>query len=324
MATDRLTTALSGDLSLPEGPLLLLRPSAELLVPRDVPLVVRHGMRPLHDIWMARGAAVEGTPSAALVSVPRSKALARALVAEACSAAPLVLVDGQRTDGVDALWKAVRARLGPLPSVAKAHGRLFWFPASDVFADWAAGPVQTGEGWWTAPGTFSEDGPDPASALLADALPDALPGRVADLGAGWGYLSRAVLARPGPVCVDLVEAEAAALDCARLNVTDPRARFHWADATRWQPADKLDCVVATPRFHAGRSADPDLGRAFITAAAAMLKPAGELWLVANRHLPYEPALEAGFAQCREVAGDARFKVLHAARPSRSRRRTPLG
>ena len=107
------------------------------------------------------------------------------------------------------------------------------------------------------------------------------------------------------------------LDCARRNVTDPRARFHWADATRWSPEDKIDAVVMNPPFHTGRSADPGLGRDFIRAAARVLAPSGRLWMVANRHLGYETALKVCFAHVEEIAGDTRFKVIHATRPIRT-------
>ena len=48
----------------------------------------------------------------------------------------------------------------------------------------------------------------------------------------------------------------------------------------------------------------------------MLKSSGRLWLVANRHLPYETEARAHFTEVREAAGDNRFKVLLAAKPRR--------
>ena len=140
-----------------------------------------------------------------------------------------------------------------------------------------------------------------------------------DLGGGWGYLAARALARDGIERLDLVEAELTALDCARQNVTDPRAHLHWADATRWQPDTRADTVITNPPFHMGRAADPGLGRAFIAAAAGMLRPSGALWLVANRHLPYETTLAQHFNRVEEAAGDTRFKILHASHPSRQRR-----
>ena len=63
--------------------------------------------------------------------------------------------------------------------------------------------------------------------------------------------------------LDLIEAEADALDCARLNITDARARFHWADATVIRPTKLWDAVVMNPPFHTTREADPGLGMAFL-------------------------------------------------------------
>ena len=73
-------------------------------------------------------------------------------------------------------------------------------------------------------------------------------------------------------------------------------------------------VVMNPPFHTSRSADPTLGQGFIASAARNLTRNGSLWMVANRHLPYEATLSEVFARVEEVAGDNRFKVFHASRP----------
>jgi 16S rRNA (guanine1207-N2)-methyltransferase len=150
--------------------------------------------------------------------------------------------------------------------------------------------------------------------LLAAALPDRMKGKGADLGAGWGFLSRAVLARDGVTHLDLVEADHAALDCARANIADPRAAFHWADATVWRAPRLLDFVVMNPPFHRGRAADPALGEAFLAAAARSLAPDGTLWLVANRGLPYDRALNALFREVQDIGADPSFRLIRAARP----------
>lgn len=323
MSATRLQTALDqGALALPAGEVAVLRPPAGYPLPPALRQRARivHGFHPDVAAWQAMGLTVDPVAPAAdmaLVVVPRSKRLARALLAEACAAAPLVVVDGQKTDGVDSLWRDVRARIGDVACLTKAHGRLFWFASSDAFADWAMpAPAIGPEGFLTLPGVFSEGGIDPGSALLAAALPARLPARMADLGAGWGYLAPAVLSRSGVESLDLIEAEALSLDCARLNVTDPRVQFHWADATAFTPAAPYGGIVMNPPFHAGRAADPALGRAFIAAAARMLTRDGQLWMVANRHLPYEAALTAAFRDVTEIGGDRSFKLIHASRPQR--------
>lgn len=69
-----------------------------------------------------------------------------------------------------------------------------------------------------------------------------------------------------------------------------------------------------PPFHTGRAGTPALGQDFIRAAASMLRPKGQLWLVANRHLPYESTLDEAFALQQIVEQNAGFKVIRAERP----------
>lgn len=281
--------------------------------------------KPFHDHFAAQGFACTSSSDEpcelAVVLVPRAKALARDLVASAvqrCSG--WVLVDGAKTDGIDSLLKDIRKRVEIYGPISKAHGKIFWFRAAEAdLSDWRAPEKQMVDGFQTAPGVFSADGIDPASALLAKALPEKLGRRVVDLGAGWGYLSAQVLKNTKVEQLDLVEADHAALACARANVTDTRARFHWADAQIWKACETVDTVVTNPPFHTSRAADPALGRGFIATAARILAPSGQLWLVANRHLPYEATLAELFGQVKEVAGDNRFKILQATRPTRARR-----
>jgi 16S rRNA (guanine1207-N2)-methyltransferase len=356
MRAARLTLALqTGTLRLPDtGRILVLGAEAAddlSALPQDR-LTLVQGHRPDHDLLAARGLAVqptlpEGPFAMALVCLPRSRGAARDRVAQAMArVAPggPVVIDGQKTDGVDALYREVRARLPDVsPALSKAHGKLFVLSASSVpkyptgdpggvtppgsgadagtgLSGWIASPQTVGGGFATRPGVFSADGPDPGSALLAAALPAQIKGRGVDLGAGWGYLAHAVLARADVVSLDLVEADVDALACARANVTDPRAAFHWADATTWRPGRPAHFVICNPPFHVGRAADPALGAAFLRAAARMLVPDGVLWLVANRHLPYDPVLAPLFREVSDLPGTAAFRLTRAAKPFPPNRR----
>lgn len=331
MAQSRLSYLLAqGDPALPAtGPIAVWAPRAG----RDLsPLSVGQcdiltRFQPDHAWFSARGHPCHTLPQrrygASLVCIPRARDAARDLIARAAEATDgPVIVDGAKTDGIESLYKDCRRLVPVSDAVSKAHGKAFWFDAASArpaLTAWRATPGTTPEGYHVQVGLFSADGVDPGSALLAAALPRHLGAHVIDLGAGWGYLSAQALATRADITrIDLVEADQAALDCARQNVVDPRARFHWADATAWRPDRAADAVILNPPFHTGRDTDPGLGQAFLRTAAACLKPSGSLWLVANRHLPYDTQIAALFRTVQEMPGDNRFKVLHASRPARPR------
>lgn len=295
-------------------------------------LVCEQSFRPEHDSLQRAGFTVraqgEDTAPLVLVLPPRQRDEARALLAEAVArTAPggTVVASMPNDAGARSGQADFEALLGPASVLSKHKCRVFWAEATHADAAlaqrWRAldAPRPILDGRWTSrPGVFAWDRIDPASALLAAHLPPTLSGHGADLGAGWGFLSSEVLARcPAVTALDVVEAEQRALDCARANLQAHAARvpleFRWLDVTAGLPA-RYDFIVTNPPFHALRGEPrPDLGRAFIAAAANALRPGGALWLVANRQLPYEEMFDARFASARLVAQQGGFKVVEAVR-----------
>ena len=312
----RLSAAFDAGLPRPSQ-LVGFRPEPDFEFAGISPLVV-HGSFVACQEWLARGAEVrQDAPVSAemsLVCLPRSKVLAKDLIAQAARiSSDWIVVDGQKTDGVDSIYKAIRTQVDIGGTITKAHGRLFWFRAAEL-PEFRAEPSFV-NGLRTAPGLFSADKVDPGSQALIQALPQKLPGHVADFGAGWGYLTREVLQR-GADHVSAIEVEAAGVDAIRANFDDARLEVHWGDATR--PSGPYDLVVTNPPFHRGRAGAPDLGQEFIRSAAASLTRTGQLWLVANRHLPYEATLAASFGEVSVALEVPGFKVFHAGRPKSAR------
>jgi len=201
--------------------------------------------------------------------------------------------------------------------MVKAHHRICVAPRPEAIAGLddaiAAGAPRMTEphGLWSQPGVFSWDRIDPGTALLAQNLPT-LSGEGADLGCGIGYLARSVLTSPKVKRIALIDLDRRAVDCARRNVDDPRASFSWADATIADaPLSGLDFVVMNPPFHDGGTEDRSLGQAFIRRAASALRKGGALWMVANRHLPYEAVLGDLFTSVEIKADQSGYKVFEA-------------
>ena len=323
--SSRLQTALDdGAIVLPDtGTIGVFRPSADLdlsALPKDRVQIIQ-GFKPDYDAYENLGFSVatqaQGRFAASMVCLPRAKEQARDLIATACALSDgAVWIDGQKTDGVESVLRDIKKRTSVGAVISKAHGKIFAFDTHD-FSDWA-GRQMIVEGFHTAPGVFSADGIDPGSRFLSQSLPSKLTGKVADLGAGWGYLSAQILRHSGVSELHLIEAEHAALECARQNISDERAQFHWADARAFTTGKGFDAVVMNPPFHQGRASDTGLGKAFIASAARILAPHGRLWMVANRHLPYESTAAELFRTVSEVAGDNKFKIILAEKPRRSR------
>ncbi|WP_435594115.1 class I SAM-dependent methyltransferase [Proluteimonas luteida] len=301
-------------------------------------LVCEQSFRPLHESLQRAGLDVlpgdEGDaalPRKPLVLVlpPRQRDESRAVLARALQAVTpggRVVASVANDEGAKSAQADLARVAGNVASLSKHKCRVFWAQAGDtvdgaLVDEWAAldapRPILGGR-FVSRPGVFAWDRIDPASALLAAHLPGTLAGRGADLGAGYGFLSAELLQRcPGVTALDVYEAEGRALALARQNLDALGAAaaigYHWRDVTAGLP-QSYDFIVSNPPFHAhGREGRPDIGRAFIAAAAAALRPGGALWLVANRHLPYEEVLDARFGEVREVASSGAFKVIHAVR-----------
>ncbi|MDR3445666.1 MULTISPECIES: methyltransferase [unclassified Dyella] len=265
-----------------------------------------------------------------LVLPPRQRDEARALFAQALrrvSAGGVVLAAVPNAEGAKSAEGDLASLAGPLQHLSKHKCRVFWTQPVGAQVDaglrdaWALldAPRLNDAGYISRPGLFAWDRVDTASALLAAQLPRDLAGDVADLGAGYGYLSTQVVTHcPAVSSIDLYEAEARALEPARQNLvraqeTCGRAvafSVHWHDVTQGLPR-RYDAIVSNPPFHQGRADLPELGRAFIDTAANALLPHGRFWLVANRHLPYEATLASRFNEVRTVVTQDGFKVIEA-------------
>jgi 16S rRNA (guanine1207-N2)-methyltransferase len=213
------------------------------------------------------------------------------------------------------LKKELEALGGEVGESARRHNRICVVvrsPHMKTLAETitAGAPRRIDEnGLWTQPGVFSWDRLDAGTNALLQTLPE-FSGVGADFGSGIGLLALNVLASKTVAKLTLVELDRRAVEVSKRNVTDPRAAFVWGDVRQVALKD-LDFIVSNPPFHEGGGEDKTLGQAFIRAAAGALRKGGALWIVANRHLPYEAILAESFAKVRLVAEGGGYKVFEA-------------
>ncbi len=297
-------------------------------------LVCEQGFKPAYDRLVQAGfetvPRLDGRFAAGLVLLTKHKAENRANMARAWTLLEpggVLVCCGANALGAASHEREAERVFGLAGSLSKHQARTFWMVrGTDAVpaecAAWLAGaepgPVE-GCALVARAGCFSSDHVDKGSRLLMECLPDGVAGRVADLGAGWGYLSAEILRRfPAVTGIDLYEAEALALEDARTNLgRDDRAAFHWLDVGAGLPKvepqkfEPYDWIVSNPPFHEGRKADPAIGQGFITAAWKAIRRRGKFVLVANRSLPYEAELRRRFREVTLLREADGFKVYLA-------------
>lgn len=171
----------------------------------------------------------------------------------------------------------------------------------------------------SGPGVFGRRHLDIGARFLLDHLPGVVQGEVADLGCGNGVLGLALAADNPAARVTFCDESALAIDSARANVAklggDPhRYQFHLGhgldDLER-----SFDLILLNPPFHRGHALDEQVARTLFRHAARGLAAEGELRVVANRHLAYQPPLGKLFRRVEILAGNAKF-VIYRCRQSR--------
>ncbi len=293
--------------------LLYGRPPAVFDPPGDAPQTspLIPGSTPLESV-------PEGSADAVTVYAPPGVLERRytlALALKALRSGGRLDVMAPKDKGGSRLKKELQAFGLEIGESAKAHHRRCVVVKPDTVAgleeaiEAGAPRLVPGLDAWSQPGVFAWDRVDAGTLLLARTLPP-LKGAGADLGCGYGALATVVLGSPAVTSLRLIDLDRRAVEAARRNVEDPRASFDWADARTVETAD-LDFVVMNPPFHDGGAEDRRLGQAFIRQAAAMLKKGGVLWLVANRHLPYEADITAAFKRSQPVADKGGYKIIEA-------------
>jgi 16S rRNA (guanine1207-N2)-methyltransferase len=287
-------------------------------------IIAVQGMRPDYNALQGAGVTVtatlpDGDFDGALILVSRHRGQTRAFLNQALERVKrdgTIVFAGSKNDGVATAAKEVSGEFVLLGNLSKHHAKAYWFRNTGAVR-FDEGPAALADGRYeAAPGMFSSDHPDPGSAFLMEQLPRDMKGRIADFCAGWGYLSVELAAVcPAVKSIALYEADHASLEAARANMArlapDMAAAFHWQDLIAEKASGDYYTIIMNPPFHQGRAADPAIGNAIIRNALGALHKGGKLYLVANRNLPYEATLAAGFYKSGELARNAYYKVLWA-------------
>jgi 16S rRNA (guanine1207-N2)-methyltransferase len=162
------------------------------------------------------------------------------------------------------------------------------------------------------PGVFSHGRLDRGSALLLDNL-DRLPGgHVLDFGCGAGVLGAAVKRRYPDTQVTMLDVDAFATASSRLTLAANGLEAEVVTGDGIDAAPKhLDVILTNPPFHTGVHTDYAASENLLRKAREHLKKGGELRLVANTFLRYQPIIEQYLGPCATMAEGQGFRIYRA-------------
>ena len=164
------------------------------------------------------------------------------------------------------------------------------------------------------PGVFSHGRLDRGSALLLEHL-DKLPsGHLLDFGCGAGVLGAAVKRRYPHNQVTLLDVDAFAAASSRLTLAANglEAEVLTGDGIDAAPMG-LRAILSNPPFHVGVHTDYFATENLLRKAAKHLAKGGELRLVANSFLKYQPLIEEHLGICAIKAEGNGFRIYRAKR-----------
>jgi len=225
--------------------------------------------------------------------------------------------------GAKSYQHALVSLTGHADAKSKSKCRIFSARKTSVYDEnlaqqWLqAGEMQqlAGLDLYSQAGLFSWKQADMGSQLLLSHLPK-LAGEGMDLCCGYGLLSVYIFQHsPNIQSLQLVDAEWQALRCAQKNTEAwiNQCVYHCLDATHDALPNRLDWVVCNPPFHTGQTREVGLGQEIVAKGCQSLKRGGEIWMVANRQLPYEHILGQHLREHHTIIEADGFKIIHGVR-----------
>ncbi|MEM5498845.1 methyltransferase [Paraglaciecola mesophila] len=169
---------------------------------------------------------------------------------------------------------------------------------------------------------FSRQQLDIGARVLLAHLPDANHKRIVDLGCGNGVLGLHVLHKSPDAHVIFVDESFMAIASAKMNIEQNmpdklgQCEFIVSNCleeylSSGENEATVDIVLCNPPFHQQNTITDHIALQMFKDSKRILKHAGELRVVGNRHLDYPQTIKRLFGHYKVLASDRKFSILSA-------------
>ncbi|WP_066016540.1 class I SAM-dependent methyltransferase [Endozoicomonas atrinae] len=237
--------------------------------------------------------------------------------------APVWLV-GENDEGIKSWKKRLKESFGVVKSVDNARHCVLleaseplkkpesftlepWFEIFSVTAGSANMDITS------LPGVFSHGRLDKGTQVLLETLNAVPSGKVLDFGCGAGVISAYINTLPGEYDFTLVDCDALALASSNktMNATGSKSFTVLPSDGLSEVTGQFDLIISNPPFHQGVKTHYEVTEQFLAQSRKMLRPGGELRIVANSFLRYPPIIQKAFGRCDTLLVKDGFSVYRA-------------
>ncbi|WP_263078462.1 class I SAM-dependent methyltransferase [Endozoicomonas sp. Mp262] len=168
----------------------------------------------------------------------------------------------------------------------------------------------------TLPGVFSHGRLDRGTDVLLDTFKGiAKKNRVLDFGCGAGVVATALASVFPEADFTLIDCDALALESSRKTLQDNgvgQFKVLASDGLS-EVTGQFDLIVSNPPFHQGVKTHYEVTEQFLVESRRHLTVGGELRIVANSFLRYQPIIKKAFGHCETLVTRDGFSVYSARR-----------
>ncbi|MFQ3265029.1 MAG: 16S rRNA (guanine1207-N2)-methyltransferase [Colwellia sp.] len=262
-----------------------------------------------------------------IIAFPKSKAelnFTLAMITHCVSETTKILLVGEKKGGIQSAEKLTLNILSCCQKVdAARHCLLFvglFFPEKLLvifnLQDWYKRYQITIEGIEltiaSLPGVFSQQKLDVGTALLLSNLPDKITGKVLDFGCGAGVISCFIGKKFNNANLSLLDVSALALTSAQESLALNNLSGNIFPSNSLSDVnDHYNYVVSNPPFHQGIKTHYQASEDFLAGINKKLNKQGNITIVANSFLRYQPIMETHIGNTRVITKQKGFTIYQA-------------